>query len=64
MTDYRRAKDLVDEETKKGLTEFEVDIIRLLRSKDLGNMVYSGQIIIHYNTNAKPVSIEKREFRA
>jgi hypothetical protein len=64
MTEYRRTKDLVDEETKKGLTEFEVDIIRLLRSKDIGSMVYSGQIIIHYNINAKPVSIEKREFRA
>jgi ligand-binding sensor protein len=64
MKDNRRAKDLVSEETKKGLTEFEVEIIRLLRSKNLGGMVYSGQIIIHYDRNAKPVSIEKREFRA
>ena len=64
MKDDRVVKDLVSEETKKGLTEFEVEIIRLLRSKDIGSMVYSGQIIIHYNINAKPVSIEKREFRA
>jgi hypothetical protein len=64
MKDDRVVKDLVSEETKKGLTEFEVEIIRLLRSKDIGSMVYSGQIIIHYDRNAKPVSIEKREFRA
>ena len=52
MKDDRVVKDLVSEETKKGLTEFEVEIIRLLRSKDIGSMVYSGQIIIHYDRNA------------
>ena len=61
MMDYGKEKDLISEETKKGLTDFEIGIVRILRKKKITEMVHPGSITIHYNKDAKPVSAEKRE---